>query len=174
MPFFRAPSSPPPSLRASEPPYRLTDLNFYWYTLAMLAGFARFGVAVFVAAVMAACSPTGPSGSSGGAGGSVGERSTLRVQLEDGCSDGLGLWARFFDDTDSLSWPNSSEVYTTSPAGTIDRFLSCTTGNKVCYGAQPISGTSTDYWGVGLNKDKGCDTCCFTCTSTTVSRRLTC
>jgi hypothetical protein len=111
----------------------------------------------------------------GGAGvAATADTSTLRWQLEDGCSDGLGVWARFFDETQSSVWPNAGEVYQVSAGGAIDRTLSCTTGHKVCYGAQPADDSTLFFWGVGVSNDKGCDNCCFACTTATISRRVTC
>jgi hypothetical protein len=146
----------------------------------METGLLRLATALLAAASLAACSPTGPTagdfeGSAGvAAEGGIGGQSTMRWQLEDGCSDGLGLWGRFFDETAGAVWPNAGEVYSTTPAGAIDRSLSCVTGHKICYGAQPADPDSISFWGVGVHNDKGCDTCCFTCQTTTVARRPTC
>ena len=84
--------------------------------------------------------------------------------IRDACSDGWGIEVRFFDVTNSLVWPaNSNLVYTANPAGTVRRTLSCVTGAQICYGARPRNDFSSDYWGVGIDGNQGCDTCCSIC-----------
>jgi len=97
----------------------------------------------------------------------------MTFTLTDGCSDGRGIQYRFFDKTANLLWPNSSQVYIIPAGQTRSTSISCTRGNRICYGAQtdPPAGT---YWGVGINGDLGCDTCCYTCADVTVSRNVTC
>lgn len=99
----------------------------------------------------------------------------MRWELGDGCNDGTGLWARFFDETNNLLWPNSSQVYFTNSGGTVDVTLTCYTGAKICYGARRQNDQADSYWwGVDINNDKGCPSCCYNCADTTVSLNLVC
>lgn len=102
-----------------------------------------------------------------------GGKSVFRWTLHDGCSDGRGLIARFFDKTDGGLWPDPSHVYVTESGGTIDRNLSCDTGHKICFGAAP-DGDASYHWGVGIEGDQGCDDCCSTCGDFQRSLNLIC
>lgn len=99
--------------------------------------------------------------------------SVLRWQLNDACPDNFGLVARFFDKTDEGLWPDSTHVYVAESGGSIARPLSCKTGNKICYGAEP-DGDPTRYWGVGIDGDQGCEGCCTTCGDVERTINLTC
>lgn len=96
--------------------------------------------------------------------------------IQDGCSDGLGLYLRFFDVTNSLVWPDSSHVYTIN-SGKVGTFkLTAKRGAKICYGAEP-NPQDGGYWGIGLDGDQGCASCCYTVPNKgniARSTRLTC
>lgn len=106
----------------------------------------------------------------GGSGGS----SSMTWQMSDGCSDGQATHLKFFDRTNNLVWPSSSEVYVLGVQGQTYTFnLSCATGANICYGAEPASRPGT-YWGVSLDNDNGCSNCCGTCNGGTYGGNLVC
>ncbi len=59
-------------------------------------------------------------------------------------------------------WPSSSRVYVIDDYATHDYKLSCSTGEKVCYGAW-VKNNSASYWGSGYDGEQACDSCCFIC-----------
>ena len=87
--------------------------------------------------------------------------SVLVWPLEDSCNDGFDMEVRFFDRTNGGVWPGSGEVYVLRGDDTYR--LACTPGARVCYGARARNSPYTNYWGVGLDGDEGCDRCCYTC-----------
>jgi Pyruvate/2-oxoacid:ferredoxin oxidoreductase delta subunit len=93
--------------------------------------------------------------------------------VTDGCSDGRGFQIKFFDVTNNLLWPNATEVYIIPTGETRNTTLSCRTGANVCYGAR-TDPRGDGWWGVDLDRSKGCDNCCRTCSTSTASIRLTC
>jgi hypothetical protein len=93
--------------------------------------------------------------------------------ISDGCSDGRGLQVKFYDRTNGGVWPTSSTHYLASPGGSVVRTLSCTRGARICFGATTDPSTTT-YWGIGLEGNRGCDSCCNACADVSVSRNLTC
>ncbi len=102
-----------------------------------------------------------------------GSYSTLHWNITDSCDDNSALKLRFFDRTDNLVWPDSSNVYTYANLGqTYISSLSCMTDNKICYGGESSAGSRS--WGLGLSGERGCDACCYSCADRTVSNSLTC
>jgi hypothetical protein len=96
--------------------------------------------------------------------------------ITDGCVDGHGLYVRFFDTTNDLVWPNSSQVYTVPANKTGQVKLTVKRGAKICYGAEtnPPDG---GYWGLSLDGDQSCSTCCTVVPQTgnvTRTVKLTC
>ena len=89
---------------------------------------------------------------------------SMTFRISDGCSDGEGFRVRLFDKTDNLVWPEPGRVYVLDPGETMDFPIACRPGNKICYGAQTTTGND-HYWGIGLDGDQGCDSCCYTCQS---------
>jgi hypothetical protein len=79
--------------------------------------------------------------------------------IKDGCFDGLGVYVRFFDETNGLVFPNASQAYVINSgrSGTVK--LTVKRGAKICYGAEPTNRDGS-YWGVGLDNDQGCASCC--------------
>jgi len=88
-----------------------------------------------------------------------GGNATFTWTIIDGCADGVGIYVRFFDETNDLVFPNSSQAYTISSGHSGVVRLSVKRGAKICYGAEP-SDRNGLYWGVALDNDQGCDTCC--------------
>ena len=101
----------------------------------------------------------------------------ISFRISDGCNDGYRIDYRFFEYRGSEQtgvWPRQGRQYSTS------RFeeeyssdLQCTVGRKVCYGGK----TGDRYWGVGIEGNRSCTACCWTCTdrpTAPIRRRLTC
>lgn len=88
-----------------------------------------------------------------------GGNATFTWTIQDGCVDGLGIYIRFFDETNDIVFPNSSQVYSISSGRTGSVKLSVKRGAKVCYGAEP-SNRDGSYWGVSLDNDQSCASCC--------------
>ena len=84
---------------------------------------------------------------------------TFTYTIGDGCQDGIGLYVRFFDETNDLVFPNSSQVYVVNSGRTSVIRLSVKRGAKICLGAER-SDLDGYYWGVDINNDKGCAGCC--------------
>ncbi len=82
---------------------------------------------------------------------------TFTWTLTDGCRDG-GLQVRFFDETNHLVWPNSSQVYVINNGRSSVFRLSVKRGAKICYGAD--SGNGNFFWGVSAEGDQSCPDCC--------------
>ena len=74
------------------------------------------------------------------------------------------------------SWPGGDEVYVLRLNETLEENLRCTPNAYVCYGGRNTR--TRGYWGVGIDGNKGCTTCCERCPTsgvTTLSAgRLTC
>jgi hypothetical protein len=94
--------------------------------------------------------------------------SSMTWQLTDSCFDGEDIEVRYFDATDLGFWPpDPTQVYVLQQGTTESRTLACTTGAKICFGAeQPLHGF---YWGLDIDASRSCAACCFTCTTTTVN-----
>ena len=84
---------------------------------------------------------------------------TFTWTVIDGCGDGLGLYVRFFDETNNIIFPNSSQVYSISSDRTGTVRLSVKRGAKICYGAEPTNRDGS-FWGVGLDNNQSCASCC--------------
>lgn len=82
---------------------------------------------------------------------------TFTWTVTDGCFNG-GLFVRFFDETNNLVWPNSSQVYVINNGRSSVFRLSVKRGAKICYGAD--SGNGAFYWGVSAEGDQSCPDCC--------------
>src|SRR3954447_20639423 len=88
-----------------------------------------------------------------------GGNATFTWTVKDGCVDGLGIYIRFFDETNDIAFPNSSQVYSIASGHTGVVKLSVKRGAKICYGAEP-SNLQDIYWGVDIDNSQGCDSCC--------------
>lgn len=87
----------------------------------------------------------------------------MRWQLTDGCPDGLGIQARFFDLSNGGVWPGGNLVWMTPvEGGFVDEVLACIPGAQICYGAEtnPVTGA---YWGRSLDGAQACPACCAIC-----------
>jgi hypothetical protein len=88
-----------------------------------------------------------------------GGNATFTWTIIDGCVDGFGIYVRFFDETNDLVFPNSSQVYSINAGRSGVVKLSVKRGAKICYGAEP-SNRDGSYWGVSLDNDQSCASCC--------------
>jgi hypothetical protein len=105
-----------------------------------------------------------------------GGNATFTWTIIDGCVDGSGLYVRFFDETNNLVFPNSSQAYIINSGRSSVIKLSVKRGAKICYGAEPTDRDGS-YWGVSLDDNEGCTNCCnIVPNSGNISRsvRLTC
>lgn len=101
--------------------------------------------------------------------------STARMEwsLSDGCNDGRGIAVRLFDKSNNLVWPGGGQYWYADPGRSVDVVIACQRSARICFGAETEPRTSS-YWGVGLDGNRGCDACCFTCGDIRVSRNLVC
>ncbi len=88
-----------------------------------------------------------------------GGNATFTWTIIDGCGDGVGIYVRFFDETNGLVFPNSSQVYSINSGRSGVVRLSVKRGAKICYGAEP-SDLDGSYWGVSLDNNQSCASCC--------------
>jgi hypothetical protein len=90
----------------------------------------------------------------------TGGNATFTWTIKDACLDGDGIYVRFFDETNDLVFPNSSQVYSIGSGHTGTIKLSVKRGAKICFGAENPGGDT--YWGVDLDNSQGCSNCCNT------------
>ena len=88
-----------------------------------------------------------------------GGNATFTWKITDSCFDGVGVFVRFFDETNNLVFPNSSQAYVINSGRSSTIKLTVKRGAKICYGAEPTDRDGS-YWGVGLDDDEGCTNCC--------------
>ncbi|HME56863.1 MAG TPA: hypothetical protein VKF63_00885 [Terracidiphilus sp.] len=132
-------------------------------TILMLA------IAVIFAVFLVGCGAGG-----GGTTTDPTSTSALTFQINDACNDGYTVFYKFFDETDSLVWPSSTQAYTIQYGETYTSNLSCNTGAKICYGASDDGNDAIGYWGVGSSNLESCTNCCYTCANTQVDVQLDC
>ena len=106
------------------------------------------------------------------------ERPKLIWKMEDGCNDGISARYRFFlreDGRTVRTWPGGNRYHVATSLGTkYTSTLEASAGSKICYGADDGRG---NYWGLGLDGDRGCTGCCYNLPESgprEVSTRLTC
>jgi hypothetical protein len=101
-----------------------------------------------------------------------GGNATFTWTIKDSCIDGLGIYVRFFDETNDIVFPNSTQVYSIGSGRTGSVKLSVKRGAKICYGAEP-SNLDGSYWGVSLDDSQSCASCCsIVPTSGNISRSV--
>ena len=110
---------------------------------------------------------------------SGGRKSTLDFSITDSCNDGQAIRYRFFEDAGDISqssaaWPSWDRAYVAEVYGeTYISRLACTPGYKVCFGAR----TGNGYWGVDIDANESCESCCTRCPTSgraSFSRNLVC
>jgi len=60
------------------------------------------------------------------------------------------------------AWPGGDQVWLFEPGQKKTVPISCTSGERVCYGAW-VNGNDRISWGVGPDGDKDCKGCCLVC-----------
>jgi hypothetical protein len=89
----------------------------------------------------------------------TGGNATFTWTILDGCNDGLGIYLRFFDETNDLAFPSFTQVYSLASGHSGVARLSVKRGAKICYGAEPTNEDGS-YWGVSLDNSQDCASCC--------------
>jgi len=67
-----------------------------------------------------------------------------------------------FSQDNDQTWPGGDEVWLFEPGQKKTVPLSCTPGERICYGAW-VNGNDAISWGVGPDGDKDCKSCCLIC-----------
>jgi len=98
-----------------------------------------------------------------------GTTSSMMWTIVNNCVDGEDIQYRYFDEVTG----SGSAAFVSKQGATFTQGLTCTTGNKVCFGGrQPNHGLT---WGVDVDNTRTCSNCCFICADQSVSLpRLTC
>lgn len=65
------------------------------------------------------------------------------------------------------AWPGDNQVYLLGPGDIKKVTISCTTGERICYGAW-INGNDRVAFGVGPDNDRTCHNCCSICVGQTM------
>jgi hypothetical protein len=91
--------------------------------------------------------------------------SIMTFEMRNACSQRIDF--KFYDRANNLVWPSANTHYEMSAGSSRAVSLNCKTGANVCFGA--TSADRSQYWGVGVNGDHGCENCCATCSD----RRVT-
>ena len=96
---------------------------------------------------------------------------TVQFRTTDACDDGQAVHSRLFQRAQAAAsgtpwaaqWPKGqSNVYVTQSYNVENGVrVSCPSGQLVCYGAESADGGSS--WGVGLDGNEGCSSCCRNC-----------
>jgi hypothetical protein len=89
--------------------------------------------------------------------------SSIVWSLEDDCASAPIIQVRYFDITNKLVWPaDKTQVFTVVPGAPMSVTLSCTGGDKICFGA--ANADDSLFWGLDINGSKSsCPNCCATC-----------
>ena len=64
-------------------------------------------------------------------------------------------------------WPGNDKVYLIDPGAIKEVTISCTPGERICYGAW-INGNDSINYGVGPDNDRPCHDCCSICVGHTM------
>jgi hypothetical protein len=64
-------------------------------------------------------------------------------------------------------WPGDDKVYLIDPGAIKEVTISCTPGERICYGAW-INGNDAIAFGVGPDNDRTCHDCCSICVAHTM------
>lgn len=68
----------------------------------------------------------------------------------------------FYSSDRDVAWPGGGEVYLLDDWDVQTYTLECNRGEQICFGAW-VRGSDNEYWGVGLDGEQGCDSCCYVC-----------
>jgi hypothetical protein len=66
-------------------------------------------------------------------------------------------------------WPGGDQVYLLEKGEAKSVPISCNAGENICYGAW-VAGDDRTAWGVGPDRDKPCNDCCFICAEKTTAQ----
>ncbi|MCK5808792.1 hypothetical protein KAH37_07400 [bacterium] len=95
----------------------------------------------------------------------------VSVSITDRCDDDLDISVRLFQfasssatSYDRVSPEDTSKVWVTNglEKATVIK-MKCEKDTLVCYGGNQREGSSSMYWGVGINGIYSCEGCCFSC-----------
>lgn len=97
---------------------------------------------------------------------------SIELSITDQCDDGYYIEYKYFDVDHDLVWPDADSYYYTEYFNqAYTSILSCIPSAKICYGGN----TGSMYWGLGLEGDESCDSCCVDCVDgTSFDWTLTC
>jgi len=68
----------------------------------------------------------------------------------------------FYSEWRNWEWPGAGQAYNLDDNQVHGFNLSCTPGEKICFGAWE-TGTSAVFWGVGHQRKRSCTACCYFC-----------
>lgn len=68
----------------------------------------------------------------------------------------------FYSQDRNAAWPGNNRVWTLSDYNAHTFNLECQSGEKICMGAWS-RGNSDVYWGVGMDNQQSCTSCCWVC-----------
>lgn len=110
-------------------------------------------IGLLIASVLLAISMLGPSAA-------VADQQMVTIKSNAEYKVHLKFYSQYYN----RSWPgpNASTVWVLDDYARHTYNLSCSTGEKICYGAW-VAGDSSQYWGTGSNNRNSCSSCCFTC-----------
>jgi hypothetical protein len=121
-----------------------------------------------LASVMAACE----KGLTPGTGPSPVPSTNMTWAFEKTCHDGYATYIKLYDRTSGAIWPAATTSWTINPGGRIVRTISCTRGNRICFGAANNADDTLGYWGIGIGHFLGCNDCCRSCGSSSAETLL--
>ena len=77
---------------------------------------------------------------------------------------GSAVAVEVFSQDRDQAWPGGDQVWLFEPGQNKTVPISCTGGERICYGAW-VNGDDRTSWGVGPDGDKDCKGCCLICLS---------
>ena len=96
-------------------------------------------------------------------------------RFEKTCNDGYTTSLKLYDRDSGAVWPSNTRSWTFKSGESITETISCSSGNKICFGAANNADDSLGYWGIGIGHFLGCTDCCRSCgTSSDVINTLKC
>jgi hypothetical protein len=91
--------------------------------------------------------------------------STITFKIE--CDYQYAVRIGFYSQERNLVWTGGHDAYRIDDYETHAYKLRCSSGEKICYGAQASGGSTS--WGVGLDGRRSCKNCCAFCGGSSVS-----
>lgn len=93
------------------------------------------------------------------------DATNMTWRFQKSCNDGYTAYIKLYDRDSAAIWPDSSSSWTLKPGESGFKTISCSEGNKICFGAANNSDDSLGYWGIGIGHFLGCTDCCRSCGS---------